>query len=413
MKYQPPVNFASVITSIEMRKLDNAKIYFGKAHQDPRIAPVSVFLDSALTLYAPPFLKVKNGYIWHEGSIVNIYANESVSVLLLDVYGRQLLYVNELSYTCGGNDIVIKTPEGKDIIINPVPLVDEYILSNQDKYYYIDMTRFFANKDVTLEEWQNFVKNGIDIENKQMINDKEQILPFLHATSIQEIFNKTIEMYSQPLQEVFLSVNYDNNDTKYIGIGFIIQFQLDGQTNGFETFTNVKTKSVEGEPLQNYDARTRADIDNEYVYNSNGKKIKLSDVFEKEIRYYDGIYGDYDIYNNHAQQNKVIKYKIQDEIINPSIQEMKNSNIQITVMPVAVYESYYSPHGDVIGDVDIIVCHMGGITTHNGIWSTNMVDIVPVLDYNLPAYFHIFSVQLSRVYDDPEQAIDFYPFSYN
>lgn len=100
-----PANLTGLIQSADYRKIDGGKIWFGEPYKDPRSYPVDTFLDKAMLIPAPPFLAIKLGYLYHNGNVVDVYVNDNVttvSILITDVYGRQLAYLsNHVVDICG------------------------------------------------------------------------------------------------------------------------------------------------------------------------------------------------------------------------------------------------------------------------------------------------------------------------
>lgn len=200
MKITLPTNLTGAIQSADYRKLDDGKIWFGQADKDPRSYPIDTFLDKAMTIPAPPFFWLKMGYVSHNGQVVDVYVAddvESVSILITDVYNRQLMYLNAHSVvpSC---DIVLPPPptdDGKDkldddeclCVLPPVAIYfcqkDEKVapppadddappsvppadptsppLNDDGKPPTVITHRvgFFATREFGLESWQNYLEN--------------------------------------------------------------------------------------------------------------------------------------------------------------------------------------------------------------------------------------------------------------
>lgn len=117
MKIQLPSNLTGAIQSADYRKLDGGKIWFGQPHQDPKSYPVDTFLDNQLTVASPPFLRLKLGYLYHNGQIVDAYVQDNVteiSILITDVYNRQLAYLPRAGVSIECELPPIITPPPKD-----------------------------------------------------------------------------------------------------------------------------------------------------------------------------------------------------------------------------------------------------------------------------------------------------------
>lgn len=194
MKIQLPQNLTGLIQSADYRKLDDGKIWFGEADKDPRSYPIDTFLDKAMTIPAPPYFWLKMGYVSHNGQAIDVYVAddvESVSILITDVYNRQLMYLNAHSVvpSC---DIVLPPPptdDGKDKLDDdeclcvlppvaiyvcpkdetkppPTPPIDPPsqppILPPTPPISNIwETVNFWSNYSLTTEQWQNYIKNGI------------------------------------------------------------------------------------------------------------------------------------------------------------------------------------------------------------------------------------------------------------
>lgn len=119
MQIQLPINLTGLIQSADYRKIDGGRIYFGEADKDPRSYPVDTFLDKEFKVACPPFLSIKLGYLYHHGNIVNVHVHDDVrvvSILITDVYGRQLAYLsNHVVDICNFNPP--KTPKKEKVNI--------------------------------------------------------------------------------------------------------------------------------------------------------------------------------------------------------------------------------------------------------------------------------------------------------
>lgn len=83
---------------IEARRLENAKLYIGKPNEDATKSGVTVYLDKDLTIFAKLPLRIKNGWIYHSGNLVNIYTDvPDVSLALYDMYDNVLLMLPSVS----------------------------------------------------------------------------------------------------------------------------------------------------------------------------------------------------------------------------------------------------------------------------------------------------------------------------
>lgn len=120
-------NIIGLISPQDLFKLDGAKCYFGEADKDSRMYAVDTYLNAEMTIVAPHFLWIKQGLFWHQGNIVHVFTqSHEVSILITDVYGRQLLYLNRIII----NQCEIKPSEPpKDVEIKPpdVEIEPDYI----------------------------------------------------------------------------------------------------------------------------------------------------------------------------------------------------------------------------------------------------------------------------------------------
>lgn len=120
-------NIIGLISPHDLFKLDGAKCYFGEADKDSRMYAVDTYLNAEMTIVAPHFLWIKQGLFWHQGNIVHVFTqSHEVSILITDVYGRQLLYLNRIII----NQCEIKPSEPpKDVEIKPpdVEIEPDYI----------------------------------------------------------------------------------------------------------------------------------------------------------------------------------------------------------------------------------------------------------------------------------------------
>ncbi|ABD27427.1 hypothetical protein Saro_2992 [Novosphingobium aromaticivorans DSM 12444] len=74
--------------------LDGGSIYVGTAGDDPEISPVTVYLDSALSIVAPQPLQVVGGLICNDGNPTAFYVSGSnYSMRVRDADGAEVFYV--------------------------------------------------------------------------------------------------------------------------------------------------------------------------------------------------------------------------------------------------------------------------------------------------------------------------------
>jgi hypothetical protein len=77
--------------------LDNGKLYFGQANQNPVTAPITVYWDAAGTQPAAQPIQTLNGYTVRNGAPAIVYAAGNYSLLVNDKRGRQVLYARDSS----------------------------------------------------------------------------------------------------------------------------------------------------------------------------------------------------------------------------------------------------------------------------------------------------------------------------
>lgn len=93
------------------RPLDAGKVYFGEPNKDPELYPISVYYDEALTIAAPQPIRTMGGFMNANGQMVEIYAAETTySVKVLDGYGRQVFYQENMSSTSTSTSISTRLP---------------------------------------------------------------------------------------------------------------------------------------------------------------------------------------------------------------------------------------------------------------------------------------------------------------
>lgn len=124
------------------RPLDAGKVYFGEPNKDPEFYPINVFYDEALTIAAPQPIRTMGGFMNASGQMVEIYAAEiEYSVKVLDGYGRQVFYQENMSSTRTSTSVSTRLPyinaldrtqaekNSDSISIDDFPSVDDIELS--------------------------------------------------------------------------------------------------------------------------------------------------------------------------------------------------------------------------------------------------------------------------------------------
>lgn len=87
--------------------LDGGYIYIGQPNLDPRLYPVTVYYDEALTVPAAQPLRTASGYIARNGSPSFLFINGNYSILVQDSRHRQIYYVPD--FLLIGNAVAVNT----------------------------------------------------------------------------------------------------------------------------------------------------------------------------------------------------------------------------------------------------------------------------------------------------------------
>lgn len=292
MKIQLPPNLTGLIQSADYHKIDGGKIYFGQADKDPRSYPVDIFLDNQLTVASPPFLYLKLGYLWHNGNIVDVYVEDSigsVSMLITDVYNRQLAYLPSVGGGCEipTPEIPIPTPPPSDWVEPPAPAPVTTITlppdrpREQTKYVYLSdnfdehniksLYFEFVNGRQLLDEDYLITDSLVSaVKSKVQMNDLKgqtlKILEFLNADAGRKIgfFGEGSRIYPSDVKSDTMQILFDD------------EYRIEVSGFGGTFFNDV----------ENGDKVSLNDI-NQYKNLKNSEGKIFADVFEEAMKKYE------------------------------------------------------------------------------------------------------------------------------
>jgi hypothetical protein len=106
------LNPYDIFIGLDGKPLNGGYIYVGVAGQDPEVAPVSIFWDTAGTIPAAQPLRTLNGYLSNGGSPARIALNGSYSVRVRDKKLRQVYFEPNALITATGQGVSLIADSG-------------------------------------------------------------------------------------------------------------------------------------------------------------------------------------------------------------------------------------------------------------------------------------------------------------
>lgn len=113
----PRLNPFEYFTDTNGGPLDGGYVYIGTANQNPKTSPITVYLDSDMTIPAPQPLRTTAGRIVKNGSPAAIYSSASTfSILIENKSGQQVAFTAEAESDPASNMVALAASSGSSLV---------------------------------------------------------------------------------------------------------------------------------------------------------------------------------------------------------------------------------------------------------------------------------------------------------